>query len=53
MIQLSNISKYYPTRQGQLCALENINLNVKAGEIFGSLVKAAQEKALSFAASIC
>lgn len=35
MIELININKTYHTQQGALVALQNINLRVEAGEIFG------------------
>lgn len=37
MIQISNLVKRYPTRQGAHTVLDNINLNIQAGEKIGIL----------------
>lgn len=37
MIQIRNLAKHYPTRQGLRTVLDNINLNIHAGEKIGIL----------------
>ncbi len=37
MIQITNLVKHYPTRQGQRAVLDNISLNINAGEKIGIL----------------
>ena len=37
MIQISNVIKQYPTRQGPRTVLDNINLTINAGEKIGIL----------------
>ena len=35
MIELQNITKVYKTKNGELTAVDNVNLSIKQGEIFG------------------
>ena len=35
MIKLSNISKIYKTKNGELKAVDNVNLSIQKGEIYG------------------
>jgi D-methionine transport system ATP-binding protein len=44
MIILNEISKYYPTREGNVFALRNINLTVKKGEIYGVIGRSGAGK---------
>ncbi len=44
MIKLSHIYKNYTTREGNIPALSDINLHVKAGEIFGIIGKSGAGK---------
>ena len=44
MIKLENVSKIYQTPSGKLTALDNINLQVAQGEIFGVIGKSGAGK---------
>jgi D-methionine transport system ATP-binding protein len=35
MISIKNVQKIYPSKQGQLKAVDDVNLDIKEGEIFG------------------
>ncbi|MER2172855.1 MAG: methionine ABC transporter ATP-binding protein, partial [Psychrobacillus psychrodurans] len=35
MISLNNVSKNFSTKQGTIVAVEEVNLDIKKGEIFG------------------
>ena len=35
MIELNNITKIYKTENGELTAVDNVNLSIEKGEIFG------------------
>ncbi|MGM9946076.1 MAG: ATP-binding cassette domain-containing protein, partial [Lysinibacillus sp.] len=35
MIELSNITKIYKTKNGELKAVDNVNLSIQKGEIYG------------------
>lgn len=44
MIKLQNIHKHYLSRKGKFIALDNVNLHVKHGEIFGIVGKSGAGK---------
>ncbi len=44
MIQLQNLTKYYPTKQGAYTALDHINLTIPEGQIFGIIGKSGAGK---------
>ena len=44
MIQLHNVNKNYPSTQGVIAALKNINLHVARGEIFGVIGRSGAGK---------
>src|SRR5688572_11857061 len=44
MITLKEIYKFYPTAQGKLAALDNINLHINQGEIYGVIGKSGAGK---------
>jgi D-methionine transport system ATP-binding protein len=44
MIELINLEKFYDTPQGPIPALQNINLSIKEGEIFGVIGKSGAGK---------
>lgn len=43
-IQFNHVSKYYPSAQGEVCALQDINLTVMQGEILGIIGRSGAGK---------